>query len=533
MANVTGGSLTPIYNRLNGVDRSHPFEANVFADPSTEAGDVVTITRDDTSYVSPIDTMSYTWRKGITATVRKGGDEKMPTISKMSSRKFRGGSGSLRNQYYWGMTIVDQYHQLQSGIELTGSTASLYVQSLYNQMKAGLDLTSSSAALYVNGLYNQMKAGLALTSSSAAVYVRDLYNQMQSGLALTSSSFVVYAGSADNAARIVGEINANGSTLCVDADHIKMTGQTITLNSIMAISSSMLVLKYPVIVFGNTQGQTASFNSGEFRANSYQWHSGNNTKTVGYSDLTSMIKSVSVANNTLTLTKWDNSNVNFSKATTLTYDTWSSGHTVYRAQQTNYNTSTGQNETTDAATKNLYLVESTSKENSDGSAYTSGNIWYVPIHYKESSNAQTSSPTGLRVYVNCSGIVSDAVNAVTADLNIYQYENNHAVVVVKAEPSNGGTPDHEYLYISQDGGTMYVTKNNWHGYGNYENVGCESISNYHPTAHNYCADDLTRLNSANDGAMALYDNNGNAVAGGRKYYWYYRSSSMNVTTYYS
>lgn len=45
-------------------------------------------------------------------------------------------------------------------------------------------------------------------------------------------------------------------------------------------------------------------------------------------------------------------------------------------------------------------------------------------------------------------------------------------------------------------------------------------------------DNVTRLNSASDGSMVLYDKNGRSVAGGNSYYWYYRSSSANTSTWY-
>ena len=88
--------------------------------------------------------------------------------------------------------VRDMYRQMTSGLKLTSSSAAIYVRDMYRQMTSGLQLTSSSAALYVRDMYRQMTSGLELTSSSAAIYVRDTYRQMTSGLALTSSSAAIY-----------------------------------------------------------------------------------------------------------------------------------------------------------------------------------------------------------------------------------------------------------------------------------------------------------------------------------------------------
>lgn len=192
MADVTGASLAPIYSRLNSAPNYHPLEADTFADWSLEAGDMVTVTRDNSSYESPVHSSTVTWKKGAQVSISSTGNESREAISKVSNKKYTSGSGSLRsteNAYY---AIETSYNDMKSGLILASSSASLYVEQAYGRMKAGLDLTSSSAALYVDNKYTQMSAGLKLTSSSAALYVDSKYNQMSSGLRLTSSSAALY-----------------------------------------------------------------------------------------------------------------------------------------------------------------------------------------------------------------------------------------------------------------------------------------------------------------------------------------------------
>ena len=263
MAEVTGASLNPIYERLRNAPTYHPLEADTFADWSMEAGDIVTISRDGKSYASPVHTSTVTWKKGQQVTVSSGGNEKREPVSKLSQRKYNAGSSGLRNSSHMRsyvdkgteqmhLYVDDKYTQMRSGLLLTGSEAHLYVDNKYAQMTAGLKLTSSSAHLYVDNKYAQMTAGLKLTSSSAHLYVDNKYAQMTAGLKLTSSeahlyvdnkysqmsaglkltesSARLYAKSADNAAEIVARINESTgeSEIQLSSDKVYIGNQKST-----------------------------------------------------------------------------------------------------------------------------------------------------------------------------------------------------------------------------------------------------------------------------------------------------------------
>lgn len=72
---------------------------------------------------------------------------------------------------------------------------------------------------------------------------------------------------------------------------------------------------------------------------------GQTAYTLDTLNVPSMVMNASVASNVLTLTKFDGTTVNFSKATSVSGD-WSSGTYTANATQTNYNTTTRQYETT-------------------------------------------------------------------------------------------------------------------------------------------------------------------------------------------
>ena len=232
MADITGASLGPIYERLNSAPTYHPLEADTFADWSLEAGDIVTVTRDSNGYQSPVHSSVMTWKKQPQMQLSSTGSEQREAISKMSQKKFRSGSSSLRANNYQHIYVDDAYGRMRSGLELTGSSAALYVNDRYKQMKSGLDLTSSSAALYVDNKYAQMKSGLNLTSSSAALYVDNKYAQMKSGLQLTSSSAALYTLDSYNQMRAGLSMSTSHVSLYVDNRYNQMkAGLSLTSSS--------------------------------------------------------------------------------------------------------------------------------------------------------------------------------------------------------------------------------------------------------------------------------------------------------------
>ena len=296
MANVTGASLNPIFSRLNSAPEYHPLEADTFADWAVEAGDMVTVTRDGTSYKSPVHEASMNWRRGQEIQLSSTGKQTRDPVSRMTQRKYKSGGSGLRNDGYIHLYVQDQYNQLQSGLELTASSAYLYSKDFYKQMESGLKLTASSAHLYTQNMYNQMKTGLHLSESTA----------------------ILYAQSRTTRAEIITRINEKGQgEALISADNIKLTGGNIKLNDAISVTSvlgSQMVWMKKMTYFGSE----ALFANGMRIANP------GNPYVLNAAAIGSMIKSVDAKGNTLTLERFDGTKVNFSKATTLS-GSWSSG----------------------------------------------------------------------------------------------------------------------------------------------------------------------------------------------------------------
>jgi hypothetical protein len=135
-----------------------------------------------------------------------------------------------------------------------------------------------------------------------------------------------------NAAGITLSINNSSSAVAINADHVKITGDTL-LSGQLTVSDGALMVKTALLVSGSTNGNV-SINNGSINAKTHQINSGGSVKWIGgntgeYYDITTeilkgMVKQFSVSGNTLTLTPFYGDPVNFSKATTLN-GSWGSG----------------------------------------------------------------------------------------------------------------------------------------------------------------------------------------------------------------
>ena len=216
-------NLALILERLNSAPQYHPMSAETFADWSTEAGDIVTVSRNGEDYATPIHSMKMKWAGTPSTVIESEGDKELDPVAKMSAKKYSRGGSSLRNGYYQHLYAIDQYTQMVSGLELTGSMAKLYVDDRYSQMSSGLMLTSSTAILAVNNAYTQMTAGLALTSSTALLAVSNAYTQMSAGLSLTSSSAKLYVDNKYSQMSAGLELTSSAALLAVSNAYTQMS----------------------------------------------------------------------------------------------------------------------------------------------------------------------------------------------------------------------------------------------------------------------------------------------------------------------
>lgn len=108
---MAGASLQPIYERLNGTDQYHPFTADTFQDWSLEAGDVISVSKGNETYSSPVFVSKMKWTGHPSNKLETTGEKQRQAISRQSKQKFSGGGGGVNNSkalYYLTQDFDDQ-----------------------------------------------------------------------------------------------------------------------------------------------------------------------------------------------------------------------------------------------------------------------------------------------------------------------------------------------------------------------------------------------------------------------------------------
>lgn len=107
-------SLSSIYNRLNNVDPYHPYETQTFSDWSVEAGDVVSVSRGNAKYNSPLSSTTLEWNGAPKVTMVSSGQQKRDSVTRAAEKKYSRGGGGYRNSKDVNTSIT----QTQTMIEL-------------------------------------------------------------------------------------------------------------------------------------------------------------------------------------------------------------------------------------------------------------------------------------------------------------------------------------------------------------------------------------------------------------------------------
>ena len=111
---------TEIYNRLSVFSAYVPIQTRLIWDWSIEAGDIVKITRDNTTYTVPIFQQTMTWRGGyVVSEMGNTGDQKRPVSSYDERSSYRTQYGISANE------IIDKISQSTGAITLETSSLNL------------------------------------------------------------------------------------------------------------------------------------------------------------------------------------------------------------------------------------------------------------------------------------------------------------------------------------------------------------------------------------------------------------------------
>lgn len=364
---VTGASLNPIYQRLNGADEYHPFDADTFSDWSMEAGDVVTVSRGSDSYQSPIHSMKVVWKGAPQTTISSTGKKERDTVTKQAKRKYgRGGSGLRSSQglghkieetdEHWQSMYWDGYNGLSSRIEQTASYWQAEFNNMYDGLRGFVEITAehwhaefedsyNGLIGYVdqtaehwhaefedsyNGLvgyvdqtaehwhsefedsYNGLIGYVDATADHWETVINSTASSIRASLKVTADTVAaVVQGTGDNAyikpAVIKASIDADtGSLIVLSADRVKLDANT-TISGVLGVENGGLKVKGSAVIDG-TMTMTSGNNivAGTIRATSIDFPGENPGSYISLtaSEADSMIVKANLDTSTNTLQLW-------------------------------------------------------------------------------------------------------------------------------------------------------------------------------------------------------------------------------------
>ena len=284
--------------------------------------------------------------------------------------------------------VTDYVAGNYSTIEQTASSITLSVSSAKSTLYSVIQQTATgiytNVTDYVSGNYST----ILQTSTNIAMAVKSAKDDLQSSINVEKNRIsLLVEGTGANAkikpAEIVAAINNGSSTVKISANHIQLDGDTVV---------------------GLLEGKEIGANS--FMGEVLQVVRGGQLilgadSTIGDADSSDLIVGAEVNGNVLTLTRYDGSTVNFSKATTLAAG-WSGGiYTVTASPQGNSR-------------------ETGLKSVANADISWSGNVASFLV-YAYNDGSETPVSTGKTLSVDATARYNAGYNAGKADLTITDY----------------------------------------------------------------------------------------------------------------
>lgn len=123
-ATIITNRATPIYNRLNGLGAYTPIQAKLIYDWSLEAGDIINIVRDSTTYPVLIFQQTLSWRGGyVTADILADGDNVRPVMDYDERASYR--MYSEMSKKVGENEIISKINQTAESIQIQASRVDL------------------------------------------------------------------------------------------------------------------------------------------------------------------------------------------------------------------------------------------------------------------------------------------------------------------------------------------------------------------------------------------------------------------------
>ena len=192
MNNVSGAGLNGIYTRLNGINRYHPFETVTFSDWTTGAGDIVKVKCGDDEYDSPVHTSRLVWKGAPQISLSSTGNQKREALSKVGKKKYRGGSGGLRNEEYIYREFTSSDGMLWSSIYMSASQLQTLFTNGISSVSSKINQTAEEISASIWGenssIYSQLKMTATNIMSTVGGQIGGVRTQIEQTQSMIKSS---------------------------------------------------------------------------------------------------------------------------------------------------------------------------------------------------------------------------------------------------------------------------------------------------------------------------------------------------------
>lgn len=213
---------TPIYNRLAAFAEYSPMSARAICDWSVQAGDVIEIVLDDTTYSLPVFHQEITWNGGARVVYESTGAELRSVVSAVNRRVYnqRRAIVTVDTKINGVKTrVIDTansaFGAVVDGAEPPGDTSSVWYDTISNQYK---EYNSEDEEW-------QQITNLSSRITSAESSITQQADKIALVVTGTALDYSV------NTASIVAAVNNSGSEVKIKADKIQMTGTTTFLTA--------------------------------------------------------------------------------------------------------------------------------------------------------------------------------------------------------------------------------------------------------------------------------------------------------------
>ena len=312
------------------------------------------------------------------------------------------------------VSFTNEASSLRSEMQMSAASLRLEFQNADSSLRSEMQLTAESLRISFNNEASSLRSEFQLTAGSLRVEFQNADSSLRSAINAEAGriSLIVdgYGSSAEvKRAAIILAINNGASSAHIDADEVyigndksstviagKTTLAEVESEKLNATYLNSLIGNIPILSVRSLSIQSGgSINSaGYIYAPNFVIGS-NSSGGGGNVYLSNAVIGVDVTGNVLTLTQANGNETSFSKATSLS-GAWSGSTLTVTAspQDEHY----------------YQAITSGTWENEDGSAYTSGNRFYIPI---KAYNPNSSPPT----YTQVNRVLVDASSIYTAGYN--------------------------------------------------------------------------------------------------------------------